>query len=62
MAQFVLPKGSRITGKTRAFTAAGAKRVKKFKVYRYDPTAARTRVTTRSTSISTIADRWCSTR
>ncbi len=38
MAEFSLPKNSKIKGKGREFKApAGAKRVKKFKVYRYDP-------------------------
>ena len=37
MAQFTLPKNSRITGKGRSYTAAGAARVRKFKIYRYDP-------------------------
>ena len=38
MAEFFLPKNSTIKGKPREFKApAGAGRVKKFKVYRYDP-------------------------
>ena len=38
MADIVLPKNSRITGKGRTHkAAAGAKRVKSFKIYRYDP-------------------------
>ena len=38
MAQFVLPKNSRINGKARQFKAEGASgKVKKFTVYRYDP-------------------------
>jgi succinate dehydrogenase / fumarate reductase iron-sulfur subunit len=37
MAQFTLPKNSRITGKGRSYTAEGAKRVQKFRIYRYDP-------------------------
>ena len=37
MATFTLPKNSRITGKGREHTAAGAKRVQKFKIYRWDP-------------------------
>ena len=38
MADIVLPKNSRITGKGRTHKApAGAKRVKNFKIYRYDP-------------------------
>ena len=36
MAQFRLPKNSRI-GKGRTFKAEGAKRVRRFHVYRYDP-------------------------
>src|SRR3546814_9980735 len=40
MAEFTLPKNSKIKGKGRAHKApAGATRVKKFKVYRYDPDA-----------------------
>src|SRR3954452_19881201 len=38
MAEFRLPKNSRITGKGRAFRAVNAKgRVRRFKIYRYDP-------------------------
>ena len=37
MATFTLPKNSKITGKGRTHTADGASRVRKFKVYRYDP-------------------------
>jgi succinate dehydrogenase / fumarate reductase, iron-sulfur subunit len=37
MATFTLPKNSRITGKGRAHPATGAKRVKSFKIYRFDP-------------------------
>ena len=37
MATFTLPKNSKINGKGRAHKADGAGRVKKFKIYRYDP-------------------------
>ncbi len=37
MATFSLPKNSAITGKSRHHAAPGAKRVRKFTVYRYDP-------------------------
>src|SRR5688500_8748538 len=38
MAEFVLPKNSRIKGKGREHKApAGAKRVRSFRIYRYDP-------------------------
>ena len=38
MAEFALPKNSRIKGKGREHkAAAGAKRVKSFRIYRYDP-------------------------
>ena len=37
MATFTLPKNSKISSKGRAHKADGAERVKKFKVYRYDP-------------------------
>ena len=38
MAEFALPKNSRIKGKGREHKApAGAKRVKSFRIYRYDP-------------------------
>src|SRR5918998_1508340 len=38
MAEFALPKNSRITGKGREHRApAGAARVKSFRIYRYDP-------------------------
>src|ERR1044072_2900472 len=36
MAEFTLPKNSKI-GKGKAYPAAGAKRPKSFKIYRYDP-------------------------
>ena len=38
MAEFTLPRNSRITRKGRAYNApAGAKRTRRFKIYRYDP-------------------------
>ena len=37
MAEFTLPKNSKINRKGKVFKAEGAKRVKKMKVYRYDP-------------------------
>jgi succinate dehydrogenase / fumarate reductase iron-sulfur subunit len=37
MATFTLPKNSKINGKGRTHKSDGAGRVKKFKVYRYDP-------------------------
>jgi succinate dehydrogenase / fumarate reductase iron-sulfur subunit len=38
MAEFALPKNSKIKGQGREHRApAGAARVRKFKVYRYDP-------------------------
>ena len=37
MAEFFLPKNSKITGKPRDHKAAGAKRVQRFKIYRWDP-------------------------
>ncbi|MGX7952653.1 succinate dehydrogenase iron-sulfur subunit [Tsuneonella sp. HG249] len=37
MATFTLPKNSQITGKSRVHTAANANRLKKFKIYRFDP-------------------------
>jgi succinate dehydrogenase / fumarate reductase iron-sulfur subunit len=37
MALLTLPKNSRITGKGRTHTATDAKRVQKFKIYRWDP-------------------------
>ena len=37
MAEFFLPKNSKITGKSREHTASGAKRVRKFRIYRWDP-------------------------
>jgi succinate dehydrogenase / fumarate reductase iron-sulfur subunit len=41
MAEFRLPKNSRITGKGKTHqAAAGAKRTKRFKIYRYDPDKA----------------------
>ena len=37
MAEFFLPKNSRITGKPRHYKAEGVAKAKKFTVYRYDP-------------------------
>ena len=37
MATFSLPKNSRITGKARHHAAATHGKIRKFKVYRYDP-------------------------
>ena len=37
MAEFFLPKNSKISGKGRAYRAPEAKRVKKFRIYRWDP-------------------------
>jgi succinate dehydrogenase / fumarate reductase iron-sulfur subunit len=37
MATFFLPKNSTITGKSRDHKADGAKRVQRFKIYRWDP-------------------------
>jgi len=37
MAEFRLPKNSRVNKNGRTFKAEGAKKVQKFKVYRYDP-------------------------
>ncbi|HCI62056.1 MAG TPA: succinate dehydrogenase iron-sulfur subunit, partial [Erythrobacter sp.] len=37
MATFTLPKNSKITGKSRTHKAEGGARIRKFKVYRYDP-------------------------
>ncbi|RKF23250.1 succinate dehydrogenase iron-sulfur subunit [Altericroceibacterium spongiae] len=37
MATFSLPKNSKITGKGHHHTAEGASRVRKFKIYRWDP-------------------------
>ena len=37
MATFTLPKNSRITGKGRVHSAPAAKRLKRFRIYRFDP-------------------------
>ena len=37
MAEFALPKNSKITGKARVHKAEGAKKPRSFKVYRWDP-------------------------
>ena len=37
MATFTLPKNSKITGKSRTHKAEGGSRIRKFKIYRYDP-------------------------
>ncbi|MFM9829599.1 MAG: succinate dehydrogenase iron-sulfur subunit [Sphingomonas sp.] len=39
MAEFALPKNSKITERGHAHKAAGGGRIKKFKIYRYDPDA-----------------------
>jgi len=37
MAEFLLPKNSKISGRGRSYRAPEAKRVKKFRIYRWDP-------------------------
>ena len=37
MAEFFLPRNSKIDGKGRDHTAPGAKRARKFRIYRWDP-------------------------
>ncbi len=37
MAEFALPKNSKITERGHVHKAAGGRRIKKFKIYRYDP-------------------------
>jgi succinate dehydrogenase / fumarate reductase iron-sulfur subunit len=37
MAEFFLPRNSKISGKPREYRAEGARRVQKFKIYRWDP-------------------------
>ena len=64
MAEFTLPKNSKIKARAASHKApagreAGQERSRSIATI---PTAARTRATTRSRSISTIAGRWCSTR
>ncbi len=62
MAEFLLPKNSKISRKGRVHRAEGAKRIKSFRIYGGTLRAARTRATTPSRSISTTAGRWSSTR
>ena len=63
MAEFTLPKNSKITGKGRTHKAAnGAGRVKQFKIYRYDPDSGENPRYDTFESISTRPGRWCSTR
>jgi succinate dehydrogenase / fumarate reductase iron-sulfur subunit len=50
-------------GKGKTWAApAGATRVKRFEIYRYDPDSMALHNSTSTTSISTPADRWSSTR
>ena len=37
MATFTLPKNSKINGASKSYKADGATRIKKFRIYRWDP-------------------------
>ena len=62
MPQFRLPENSRVQPGKAHPAPAGAKNVKSFRIYRFDPDAARTRASTPTRSTSTAAARWFSTR
>ena len=62
MAEFLLPKNSKISGRGRSYRAPEAKRVKKFRIYRWDPESGQNPRYDTSRSISTTAGRWSSTR
>ena len=53
MVELTLPKNSKVTGQAPQ-GAAGAKKTREFKVYRYDPETARTRAGTLTKSISRL--------
>ena len=57
MATFTLPKNSKITGKGRAHSADGGSRIRKFKIYRYDPDTGENPRYDTFEPTSTIADR-----
>ncbi len=61
MAEFSLPKNSRVT-KGKHFPAKGAKRVRTFKVYRWNPDDGANPRTDTYEMISTSAVRWSWTR
>ena len=61
MAEFTLPKNSKIT-RGREWQAEAGTRLKTFKIYRYDPIRAPIRATTSTPSTSTKPGRWSSTR
>jgi hypothetical protein len=62
MAEFALPKNSRVKPGKHFPAPAGAKKVKRFKIYRYEPEDGQNPGSTRSRSTSTTAGRWSWTR
>ncbi len=62
MAKFSLPANSKVRKDGRVFKApAGAKNVRVFKIYRFDPDRPRIRGSTPMKSTWTTAARWFST-
>ena len=61
MAEFSLPRNSRII-RGREWNPQHGKRLKTFKVYRYDPDSGANPRFDNTRSISTNAGRWSSTR
>ena len=63
MAEFRLPANSRVRKDGRVFKApAGAKNVRVFKIYRFDPDSTKIRASTPTNSTWMPAVRWCWTR
>ena len=62
MAEFTLPKNSKISGGKAWPKPAGATETREFKVYRYNPDDGKNPRWDTYTSTSTIAGRWCWTR
>jgi hypothetical protein len=59
MAEFTLPKNSRITGGKAWPKPAGATETREFRVYRWNPDDGKNRASTPIMSTSMIAGRWC---
>jgi hypothetical protein len=62
MVQFTLPKNSKGPHRQDLAAPEGAKNVRKFQIYRWNPDDGRTRASTPISSIWTSAARWFWTR
>ena len=62
MAEFSLPANSVVRKGEYHKAPAGTQRIKRFVVYRYDPSTGKTRARIPTRWTWTVADPWCSTR